>query len=105
MKGRVFTAENAALDKSQPVGYNMPQQKALMGTRRGFPSLREPVAGANRREAPRVYWPRSRRPEPYSSRAGRVAPLQVVALLEAGSAHRVTVRGIRVVPRSVDLRP
>ena len=29
------------------------KQKALMGTRRGFPSLREPVVGANRCEMPR----------------------------------------------------
>ena len=28
-------------------------------------------------------------------------PLQVMALLEAESAHRATVRGIRVVPRSI----
>jgi len=33
------------------------------------------------------------------SRIGRVIPLQVMALLEAGSAHRVTVCGTRVVPR------
>lgn len=33
----VPTAENAALDKRRPVGYNVSQQKALMGTRRGIP--------------------------------------------------------------------
>ena len=71
-----------------------------MGRRRGFPSLREPVVGVNRRETPRGYWPRSRQPERVS-RAGRETPLQVVALLEAESAHWVTVRGIRVVPRSI----
>ena len=80
--------------------------KGVDGNKTRFPSLREPVAGANRCEAPRGYWPRSRRPEPLS-RAGRVVPLQAAALLEARSAHWVTVRGTRVVPRNscIILRP
>ena len=82
------------------MGIILHKQKALMGRRRGFSPLREPVVGANRRGTPRGYWPRSRRSELFS-RIGREVPLQAAALLEAKSAHRVTVRGIRVVPRDM----
>ena len=38
-------------------------------------------------------------PNSFDSRVGRVIPLQVKALLEADKRVRVTVCGIRVVPR------
>ncbi len=47
-------------------------------------------------------WPLSGLPEKGTFRAGRSAPLQAKALLEAGERPRVTEGGNRVVPRFVN---
>ncbi len=84
----VRTGWESGLDKSATGGYNCSNQTAMKG-KNAFVPLREPVVGANRRGGGADTGPGvARLRSVFHSRAGRLAPLTAVALLEAVSARR-----------------